>query len=154
MIRMTNNTLGRGVLALGFALLALVWSGCDSHPPTGKVSGKVTLNGQPVSGGSVTFAPIAKPGTQGGRPAIGPIQPDGTYTLTTYAQGDGAVIGRHRVLFSRSAGKHEEEGKHDEGKAPAPTADPYANVTPKESEVEVQAGENTIDIELVGPSGG
>jgi hypothetical protein len=152
MNRTTGIKLGRGAVAVGLALLAITWSGCEARPPTGKVSGKVSLQGQPVTGGSVTFVPIAQGGTTAGRPAIGPIQPDGTFTLSTYAQGDGAIIGRHRVMFSAPTGKHEEAGKHDEGQASAP-ADPFAGVTPKEAQVEVKSGENTIDIELVSPGG-
>ena len=153
MNRTNGIKLGRGAVAVGLALLALSWSGCESRTPTGKVSGKVSLQGQPVTGGSVTFVPIAQSGTTAGRPAIGPIQPDGTFTLSTYAQGDGAIIGRHRVMFSAPTGKQEEAGKHAEGQASAPApADPFAGVTPKESQVEVKSGENTIDIELVGPA--
>lgn len=32
-----------------------------------------------------------------GKSAMGKVQPDGTFTLSTYAEGDGAITGRHRV---------------------------------------------------------
>lgn len=58
------------------------------------VSGKVTFKGKPLTHGTVDFEPEA------GREAHGAIQPDGGYTLTTFKDGDGAVVGKHRVSIS------------------------------------------------------
>ncbi|NLF72329.1 MAG: hypothetical protein GX575_25115 [Candidatus Anammoximicrobium sp.] len=118
--------------------------------PTGKVSGKVTADGKPVTSGSLTFAPAD--GTVG-KPAIAAVKADGSYTLSTYASGDGAVVGRHKVLYSpgsSESGQQEvqipEPGKHDEAK---PAEVPFSGLVPKEAEVEVKAGTNEINIELV-----
>lgn len=116
--------------------------------PTGKVTGKVTFDGKPVTSGSLTFAPAA--GTEG-KPAAGAVKADGSYTLSTYAAEDGAVVGRHKVIYSPSAGTQQEvqipePGKHDEAK---PAEVPFSGLVPKESEVEVKAGTNSINIELV-----
>jgi hypothetical protein len=45
-----------------------------------------------VSGGSVVFTPIGE-----GQPAIGPIQSDGTFQLTSFSPNDGAKVGQYRV---------------------------------------------------------
>jgi hypothetical protein len=55
------------------------------------VSGKVTLDGQPMKHGHVGTIPSV------GRGAHGDIQPDGTFELHTYANGDGARVGTHKV---------------------------------------------------------
>ncbi len=76
------------------ALLMPLLLGCGSdYPATVPVSGRVTLGGQPVSEGSVMFYP------ESGRPAMGNIKPDGTYTLTTFEALDGALPGKHRVTI-------------------------------------------------------
>jgi hypothetical protein len=81
--------------------LAGLAGGCatdDAHPPTVPVQGKVTYQGQPVPKGTVTFQP------DGGRPAVGDIQPDGTYRLSTFGDKDGAVAGNHKVMIIANTG--------------------------------------------------
>ncbi|MFM8497211.1 MAG: hypothetical protein ACKOEM_17075 [Planctomycetia bacterium] len=81
-------------VALAFALL-LAAAGCGrSLPPVATVSGRVMLAGKPVTTGAVWFYPAGS-----GRPAIGQIGPDGRFTLATFAAGDGALLGDHRVVI-------------------------------------------------------
>jgi hypothetical protein len=91
---------------------------------------------------------------EGAKTATAVIQSDGSYTLTTYESGDGAVIGTHRVLYTTSSGPLSEEdtgaaagddGEHEQEE----TESPYVGLIPKEREVEVTSGGNTIDIELI-----
>lgn len=44
--------------------------------------------------GTVTFVPA-----EGGRPAIGKVNEDGTYELSTFEKGDGAQAGNYVVLL-------------------------------------------------------
>jgi hypothetical protein len=74
------------------ALLVVGGCGRSDRPPLGKVSGVVKLDGTPVPNASVMFTPIA-----GGRPASGTTDAAGRFSLTTFDQGDGALIGEHRV---------------------------------------------------------
>jgi len=46
-----------GVRAASLLLLALLLAGCDQGPPKGTVKGTITLDGQPVDGGVITFVP-------------------------------------------------------------------------------------------------
>ena len=62
------------------------------------VKGTVRYKGQPLTRGIIKFEPDA------GREAHGEIKPDGTFTLSTYGSGDGAVPGSHRVAVT-GAGK-------------------------------------------------
>jgi hypothetical protein len=78
------------------ALLIGTTSGCTEtieRPKTVPVHGKVTYNGQPVPKGTVTFQ------HDQGQAAVGEIKDDGTYQLTTFAQGDGALPGHHKVFI-------------------------------------------------------
>jgi hypothetical protein len=117
-------------IALAVVLLPCWGCGSDSSaPPAGStvpIKGKVTFKGQPVTGGDIQFEP-----TDSGRPANGKIQPDGTFTMTTFKEGDGAVPGTHRVAVSGNV------------KLPARYKTPSSSKT----EVEVTAGktEYTID---------
>jgi hypothetical protein len=88
--------------ALLAALIPILGSGSGCGVPeasaklatTVPVSGKVTYKGKPLTHGTVVFEPDA------GREAHGEIGPDGVYRLSTFKQGDGAVVGAHRVSIS------------------------------------------------------
>jgi hypothetical protein len=94
--------------AFSIVLAALILpptSGCggsSSATPvaTLPVKGKVMYKGQPLIRGTVAFEPEGK-----GAEAHGDIQPDGTFSLSTYKAGDGAVPGAHRVSVSGSTAK-------------------------------------------------
>ena len=75
------------------ATLLCAVSGCGSEPAyTGPIriplTGKVTIDGAPVGGGTISFIPTAK-----GNPAGGEIS-NGTYTVS---EEKGANAGPHRV---------------------------------------------------------
>lgn len=59
-----------------------------------RVSGRVSLDGEPVTFGRVQFFPVS------GRPSAGSIGTDGTYELTTYTRGDGALPGKYTVTIT------------------------------------------------------
>jgi hypothetical protein len=62
------------------------------------VRGKVTYpDGKPVTEGMVVFE---SKGQEKAVTARGEIQSDGSYTLSTYKPGDGAPLGKYRVLVS------------------------------------------------------
>lgn len=79
-----------GFLRLSLGAILLL-AGCERGPQMVPVTGKVLYNGQPLAFGSIAFQPPS------GQPARGEIQSDGTFSLSTYRPGDGAVVGRHKV---------------------------------------------------------
>lgn len=88
-----------GVLAVVF----VATSGCaDSEVRVAvyPVSGQVFYDGRPAAGVSVYLAPTSAP-TVPEVPANphGVTGPDGRFTLTTYAPGDGAAAGGYQVLL-------------------------------------------------------
>lgn len=137
-------------------LLSLVaLSGCGpDNPETATVHGKVTYNGQPVPGGGLTFAPVAETGSSEspGKPASAQIQQDGTYTLGTYGEADGAVVGKHKVTFQPppppGAVDSSDEGDPGDAHEPPPKPSEFAGLTPMVEVLEVQSGDNEINIEL------
>lgn len=86
------------------ALLLIV--GCSKPPfEVAPVTGKVTIDGKPFSTGKVMFAPAAKPGSvESGKGAYGLLNDDGSYTLSTYGNNDGAVVGKHWVTVVKTDG--------------------------------------------------
>lgn len=149
-------------LLLGATLLGCGKGRADAEP-THKVSGKVTMGGSPVSGATVTFSPT---GDQ--PPAFGRTDTDGTFTLTTYDSGDGAVAGSYKVRITKSEGGSGEAAGAQEGHDPdnpeafeAPKypgeADSISSVLPEQyakddttplaAEV-TEGGENKFEFEL------
>ncbi len=86
-------------MACGVLGLVGVVPGCgdrDGTPvlPTYEVKGRVLLaSGQPLNVGRVYFVPKSEPALA----ALGEIGPDGSFALSTYKTGDGAVAGDYRV---------------------------------------------------------
>jgi hypothetical protein len=77
--------------------------GCSKSPhDLAPVRGVVTIDGQPFAAGKVMFAPDAKGESRNaGRAAFGRLQPDGTFTLTSYDANDGAIVGEHWATLIR-----------------------------------------------------
>lgn len=129
------------------ALVVTVFTGCgESGPKTYPVTGTVTTGGKPVTEGSLTFAPVGVTGDQAIQPVVAAVQSDGTYKIEK-----GTVPAKHRVLYT--APPPEGDAGEWDGKGAPPTLakSQFDGFVPKESEVEVTAGENKIDIELVPP---
>jgi hypothetical protein len=86
-------------LAPAFLVFAAGLSGCGNtdRPSAGKlyeVKGSVLLpDGKPLTGGTVDFEPVKGSVYL----ASGAISPDGTFSLKTANQGDGAAVGEYRI---------------------------------------------------------
>lgn len=154
---MRNRDIRRGTVVV---LLSVLWMfgsvcGCGgSNRPTASVSGKVTWNGNPVTAGELLFDPQSG-GDYPGKSGAGAIRADGTYSVSTYRQNDGAVLGEHRVsyaapppTFQKGAPAASSGDRSTEGD---PVASPFRGLRPKNATVTVSRGVNTIDIELVRP---
>ncbi len=90
-----------GILAWGglaCLLLAVLVAGCsDGSPATIPVRGRVLYQGKPVDRGLVTLQPTQLAEGVPMRPAMGEIQTDGTFQLSTFAAGDGVQPGEYEV---------------------------------------------------------
>jgi hypothetical protein len=144
----------RNAICLGLCLGLIGCSPGGELPKVAKVKGKVTRKGQPVSGGEVVFTPVAGMGGQTGQVATGQIRPDGTYTLTTFNTGDGAILGTHKVTVTVRAAEDMRKINEMPGGAIAyklpksQVPDKYSSVATTPLTYTVQDGENEINIEL------
>lgn len=129
--------------------VAILAAGCSgpSQLETAPVKGTVTYKGKPLTFGNVSFRPAA------GSPSTGRIQADGTFTLSTYDEGDGAIIGLNQVSISateRDAGKEGEVDPNTEltvSKSLIP--EKYTSFATSELTAEVKGGaDNEFNFEL------
>ena len=84
------------------AALACGLVGCNGGDPyaTTPVSGVVTCQGKPVANATVNFTPQPQEGRaegRRGRVALGITDQEGRFTLTTFENNDGAIVGKHTV---------------------------------------------------------
>lgn len=75
----------------GAGAVLLCLAGCDDRPKRVPVAGKVLIDGEPLTNGYVTFIP------ENNRPAVGQIDEQGNFRLTTFDNNDGCVPGTHGV---------------------------------------------------------
>jgi len=68
-------------------------TGCDDGLT--RMGGKVMVDGNAVDHGVISFYPVA-----GGRPAEAFIKDDGSFTLSSYSQGDGLPHGEYIVCIT------------------------------------------------------
>ena len=121
-------------------LTCVLLPGCGgSGPERFPVSGNVTLGGQPVKQGAITFWPIE--GTQS--PLTGSDITDGEYDIP----GDkGPMAGRYQVQFE----VHKHTGEKWPDIAGRLTIDAYVDITPKKysgetSELYVEIGDGSTE---------
>ncbi len=76
----------------------LVMGGCaDSGPRVTIVRGKVTYRGEPVSQGTIHFAPQESANKEVLRPAVGNLSKDGSFELRAFPGKVGALPGEYAV---------------------------------------------------------
>lgn len=150
-------------LACTFSSLILL-VGCGGGGPVGglevelaPVTGKVTLDGQPMKYTTVTFAPAS-----GGRSSTGETNDEGVYILDYSASFEGAEVGEHVVTLESGEGI---EPEYPEGFDPdtasqaeidklyAEAAGPqvpqkYSSNGTESIKKTVESGSNEINIEL------
>jgi hypothetical protein len=120
-------------------------AGCGADANVASVNGVVRVDGKPLTTGTVRFVPPA------GRAAAGKIQSDGTFTLGTFGDSDGALLGRHQVAviaFEVGPVQRTEGGRPP----PAPTKPlvPQRYMAPGTSGLtfEVKPGRNYAELDL------
>jgi hypothetical protein len=91
-------------MTIRFALLLLLVlplapAGCsgDRRPTTIAVTGRISYEGRPLAAGAITFYPDDAQKETTTRPALGVIDEQGRYSLSTFRTGDGAMPGAYRV---------------------------------------------------------
>jgi uncharacterized GH25 family protein len=123
--------MSRPCAVLFFATVSLLAAGCGGKSMA-PVKGQVTFNGKPVPEAAITFAPMgtAADEAEPGKPGTGFTDADGRYELSSYKEYDGAVVGQHKV------------------KIVVDDTNPIKCKRFTETTLEVQPGENELNIEL------
>lgn len=138
----------------------LVLLGCPGPKKASvySVTGKVTVEGKPLSGCMITFVPV---GT--GSTANGAIGPDGSYKLATDGGREGALAGKYKVQFGpgqemmqkvmteQMMNARPPVGGQQKPTAPKfkfPYPESYGDGTTSPKEVTVEAKPNVIDIAI------
>jgi len=88
------------VLWSSTAVICLFVMGCaggDQNPPTSPVTGKVTYQGEAVEGATIQLLPSGSEG----KLANAISKADGTYELSTFEPGDGAMAGPYKVTVRK-----------------------------------------------------
>jgi hypothetical protein len=119
-----------------------------------RVTGSVTLDGQPVDGATVAFYP-----DEGRRPARGITDASGNFELMTFKSGDGALLGQHRVSVTKTETAEQEAFVVDGEKIETPTGGTgervkhllpvrYASPSTSQLMVEVAKGMEPVTLDL------
>lgn len=124
--------------------------GCgDSGPSVGKVTGVVTLDGEPIDKATVSFHP-----TQG-RGSIGLTDADGKYELRFTRNKFGALLGEHKVTISTHVFAEEnrnveyDDESRDTGKGREESMPPrYLDLDETVLKAVVEKGSNVCNFEL------
>jgi hypothetical protein len=124
----------RLVIATGFAALALAATSCSNRDQLSgaEAAGRVTLDGQPFTAGSVVFV-----GSAGS--TVAEIQSDGSYHATN------VPLGAVRVLLAPSGPSGARAGR---GAAPRPAPPRYQSANTSGLTLTVSSGDNPYDIVL------
>lgn len=125
-------------------IVAIVLVGCSGGgdtPELANVSGKVTLDGDPLPNATLTFTPLGK---KGGRPSVAVTDDGGNYELKYSAAHAGATPGKYRVQITTATTKTDESGNDVD----VPETLPAKYNANSELEKDVEPGSNTINFEL------
>ena len=144
-VTLRHSTIQR-LLCVMVAMTFMSVLGCaGDKKKTNIVRGKITFNGKDVPNGTITFFP------ESGPTATGEIKPDGSYTLTTFQNGDGAVEGNYTVVV---VAMQNQVGRLPEERTPLPppiVPEKYTSAATSDLRAEVKAGENVINFDLESP---
>jgi hypothetical protein len=124
---------------VAFAIVAVAGCGRPSYQlDTAPTSGKVTIDGQPLTAGYVTFV------TERGRASSGEIRADGTFVMSTYEPGDGAQVGTHPVVITPIP-----QDEYHAGPRPVPVPERYHRAGTSGFTAEIKPGkDNYIELKL------
>lgn len=138
---MTVVRLRRALACFGFLTALALVAGCGSGKPAPyPVSGNVTVGGKAPDGALVRLHPIDDSGPDAVRP-LGYVQADGSFKLTSHAEGDGAPAGRYKVTVEWRPKKK----STTEADGPDRLQGRYADPKASKIEVTVNKGPTTLD---------
>jgi hypothetical protein len=127
-------------LLLGFGVVLAAGCGSQKVVP---VSGRVTMNGTPLAGATVSFQPIARAGSvEAGIGSTGKTDANGEFSLRTATGEQGAWVGEHRVVITlqTTVKAAEDDGRPRRGGPPQIETIPARYNTRTDLKFEVRPG--------------
>ena len=141
----TTNMLTRCCFVVVASILPVV-VGCGpaGEFPVAATQGTVeAIDGEIIEVGRIKLTPIPDASkAKAGKPAFGDIK-GGQFVLTTYGDGDGAVIGKHKVRLLE--GYQPDQDDAGAGKKTKHNCE----IAPEFQTVEIVAGENVLQLKAV-----
>jgi len=130
-----------GQLACVSLVLAVFLTGCGSDgPERGVVTGKVTLNGDPLPGADIVFQP------EEGSPSLAVTDDKGRYDLMYTRDKRGAMVGEHVVQITTPTTSTDAQGNQVMVPQQVPPKYNAGSLTR-----EVKPGRNSYDFDLTNP---
>ena len=133
----------KNVIRLSVAAAVVALAGCGGGLKTGSVRGKVTLDGEPITSGTVGFV------AADGRVETAMIQPDGTYEIKKAPAGDVVVTVQ---TYPPSPTMHRPDEAASKTKVARPTYQPipphYGDSKQSPLKYAVKAGEQEYEVAL------
>jgi hypothetical protein len=140
---MMNGRLTLWLVALGCGTLC----GCDSGPRVTPVEGVVLLDGKPLVGVEVRFAPECDPKALSAPFSRALTDESGHYNLECDNQKPGAVAGKHTVIVRRPV-RRPEPGQPPASGAGPPVPSIYQSFASTPLQIEVKLDLRVYDLQL------
>lgn len=145
---MVRRSVGASWWWLGLVALSIVNATGCSGPNEANVSGSVTLDGQTLTTGNVSFYPEGS----GGAPAYGQIDRQGRYSLSTGTDA-GLAPGAYVAIVVATKDPPQPFDATGAEIPPIPiTPAKYGTIGSSDLHVQVKAGSNDISLELQSPN--
>jgi len=126
---------------------ALMLAGCSGNDGRVTVTGTVTLDGQPLSDGTITFV-----GSNGASAGVGSID-NGSFTISKTGNAEGMDPGSYKVQVESwevQPGEPQDDGTFAEGKTRIPEKYNKAADSGLTAEVTADGGSFTFDLKTSG----
>lgn len=129
-----------GLLA---CLAVILFTACSSEPvehyanrkSTFPVKGQLLVNNQPAAGAFIVLYPVNEPAEPTDPRPQATVAADGSFTISTYGEADGAPAGDYRVTITWEGGADE----------PDKLGGRYADVMQSKIKVTVKEGSNELE---------
>jgi hypothetical protein len=132
------------VLPVLLAIVSGISCTGDGRRPVFPVRGKVLYENKPTPGALVIFHPVNDPDPRAPRP-LARVEPDGSFSPTTYSAGDGAPAGEYAVTVAWVKEVDNQNAPKEEQREPRNLVpDRYSKPETSGLRVQIKQGDNEL----------